>query len=119
MKVPARSIGVLLLLVLAASAGMQVWHGSAERRQAERLAVLAQTGDIRMLSSVTCVYCEAARRTMTRHGVRFDECFIERDPNCQALYAGSGARGTPTLLVRGRVLVGFDVRRLVETLERG
>lgn len=119
MRARARSIGGLLVLLLVASAGMQWWHGSVERREAERLAVLAQAGDIRMLSSLTCVYCEAARRMMTSHGVRFDECFIERDPNCQALYERTGARGTPTLLVRGQAQVGFDVRRLIETLERG
>ena len=56
---------------------------------------------------------------MTRHGVRFDECFIERDPNCQALYERTGARGTPTLLVRGQAQLGFNVLRLIETLERG
>ena len=111
------SLGLLVVLVLAAGAANQWWQGASERRDGARLAALAQPGDIRMLASVTCVYCEAARRWMTAQGVRFDECFIERDAQCQALYDASGARGTPTLLVRGRVQVGFQAQRVIEALQ--
>jgi len=119
MKTPSRaaSIGGLLVLVLAASAGTQWWQGASERRAYTRLAALAQPGDIRMLSSQTCVFCEAARWAMNTHNVRFDECFIERDADCKALYDASAARGTPTLLVRGQVQVGFDVQRVIGALE--
>lgn len=112
-----RHVAVLLGLVLAASAAQQWWQGASERRGLERLAALAQPGDIRMLSSETCPYCDAARRTMSAHGVRFDECFIERDSDCRALYEATQARGTPTLIVRGRPQLGFYVPRLVEALE--
>jgi hypothetical protein len=54
---------------------------------------------------------------MTRHGVRFDECFIERDAQCKALFEATPVRATPTLLVRGQVQVGFDAQRIVKTLE--
>jgi glutaredoxin len=119
MKTSARaaSIGGLLALVLAASAGMQWWQGASERQAYGRLAALAQPGDIRMLSSETCPYCEAARRTLTTHRVRFEECFIERDADCKALYDATAARGTPTLLVRGQVQVGFDAERVIGALE--
>lgn len=112
-----RSIAVLLLLVLGASAAQQWWQGASERQALQRLAALAQPGDIRLLSSETCAYCEAARRTLTAHGVRFDECFIERDRDCQALYEATQARGTPTLLVRGQPQVGFTVERVIQALE--
>jgi len=113
------SLGLLVVLVLAAGAASTWWRGASERRDGTRLAALAQPGDIRMLSSVTCIYCEAARRWMKSQGVRFDECFVERDAQCQALYAASGARGTPTLLVRGQVLQGFDVLRVIGIIEAG
>jgi glutaredoxin len=118
-KTPSRaaSIGGLLALMLAATAAMQWWQGSSERRAYARLAALAQPGDIRMLSSESCAFCEAARRTMTTYRVRFDECFIERDADCKALYDATAARGTPTLLVRGQVQLGFSVQRVVGALE--
>lgn len=119
MKLDARSasIGGLLALVLAATAAMQWWEGASERGAYTRLASLAQPGDIRMLSSETCAFCEAARRTLTTHRVRFDECFIERDADCKALYDATAGRGTPTLLVRGQVQLGFDVRKVLGALE--
>jgi glutaredoxin len=116
-KASGRSIAALLLLVLGASAAQQWWAGAAERRLGERLAALAQPGDIRMLSSEVCPYCEAARRVMQAHGVRFDECFVERDRECQALYNATLARGTPTLIVRGQLQVGFRIERVIEALQ--
>ena len=112
-----RSLAALLGLVLAVGAGMQWWGDSSERRQGERLAALAQPGDIRMLSSESCVYCGAARRWMSTHQVKFDECFIERDAPCQTLYDATGAQGTPTLIVRGQLQLGFDAARLLAALE--
>jgi glutaredoxin len=117
MKAGGRSLAVLLALVLGASAAQQWWAGASERRLGERLAALAQPGDIRMLSSQTCPYCEAARHVMKAHGVRFDECFIERDRECQAQYDATLARGTPTLIVRGQTQVGFRIERVIEALE--
>ena len=117
MKPDPRSLALLVGLVLATSVAMQWWGHASERAQGERLAALARPGDIRMLSSETCVYCAAARHWMTEHRVRFDECFIERDAQCKALYDATQARGTPTLLVRGRLQIGFDAARLLATLE--
>jgi glutaredoxin len=117
MRLEPRSLAVLLTLVLATSAATQWWGYASERRQGEQMAALAQPGDIRMLSSRTCVYCSAARRWMSEHRVRFDECFIERDPSCRALYDATLARGTPTLIVRGRLQVGFDAAGIIKVLE--
>ena len=117
MKPGARSLAALLLLVLVAGAGSQWWQAGSERRQGERLAALAQPGDIRMLSSVTCPFCAAARRWMDEHRVRYDECMIERDTQCNALYQATLARGTPTLLVRGKVQLGFSPERVIDALE--
>lgn len=116
-KPGARSIAVLLALVIGASAASQWWAQGSEARRGKQLAAAARPGDIRMLSSETCVYCAAARRWMTEHSVRFDECFIERDAQCKLLYEAAQARGTPTLLVRGQVQIGFDAARVLAALK--
>ncbi len=69
-----------------------------------------------MLSSETCPWCLAARRWMTQQGIPFQECFIERDPTCLADYQALGAAGTPTLLVRGQRVIGFDRERIAAAL---
>ena len=117
LKPGARSIAVLLALVLGAGAATQWWAAGSEQRRGEQLAAVAGPGDIRMLSSETCVYCAAARRWMTEHRVRFDECFIERDAQCKLLYEAAQSRGTPTLLVRGQLQIGFDPARVLAALE--
>ncbi len=114
---PRRGWVVPLLLAGAVFAGMQLWRDHQQRALGERMAAAAGPGDIVMLSSDHCVYCEAARRWFVAHRVRFDECFIERDAACAESYRTQGAPGTPTLLVRGERQVGFDAQRVALALE--
>jgi glutaredoxin len=87
-------------------------------QDAQVLARRVQPGDIRMISSETCPYCLAARRWMTQEGIPFQECFIERDAQCLADYQALGAVGTPTLVVRGQRVIGFDRTRLLEIIQQ-
>lgn len=81
------------------------------------MADLARPGDIRMLSSETCPWCLVARRYFTAEGVPFSECFVERDAQCAADYRAAGAQGTPTLIVRGHRVIGFDRQRILAALK--
>ena len=108
----------LLVVVALASLVATAWRGHVAVQDGERLAARVQPGDIRMISSETCGYCVAARRWMTEQRIPFDECFIERDAQCLADYQALGAVGTPTLLVRGQRVIGFDRARLVDILAR-
>lgn len=118
MRTPAqrRAIALLVVLVLAVGGAMQWWQGRSQERLGAQLAALAQPGDIHMLSSLTCTFCAAARQWLTEHDVGFNECFIERDTQCRTVYDATGARGTPTLLVRGQVQLGFDAERVLAAL---
>lgn len=115
-RVSRASLLVLVLLVLGTSGAQQWWQGSEERRLGRALAAAARPGDIRLLSSQTCAFCDHARSWLAAHGVHFEECFIERDADCGALYAAAGARGTPTVLVGGRPQLGFDAARVLDGL---
>jgi glutaredoxin len=112
-----RSLWVMVALVLGITAASSWWSGHREAAVGSELAGLARQGDIRMLSSTTCVFCTRARQFMTEHGVAFDECFIERDLACADAYRATAAQGTPTLLVRGQVQLGFAPERLVKRLQ--
>ncbi|CAM3820501.1 glutaredoxin family protein [Roseateles saccharophilus] len=114
MSLPPRS---LLVVVALAAAASWAWRGHVSTQDGKLLAQKVRPGDIRMLSSETCPYCLAARRWMTQQGLPFSECFIERDPQCVADYRAQGALGTPTLVVRGQRVIGFDRARLVEILQ--
>ena len=116
MAAPKRSLLGLVLLVLGISAGMQWWHGTREARLGQAIAERAAPGDIRMLASDDCTYCDHARSWMAQYRVRFSECSIERDAQCAALYRATLAPGTPVLLVRGQPQLGFDPRRVLAAL---
>ena len=116
-----RSCLGLLALVLAVSAGSAWWRQHHARSQAEvvgpPLAAAALAGDIQMLSSVSCVFCQRARQWMTAQRVSFSECFIEQDADCAARYRALMAPGTPVLLVRGQAQIGFDPKQVLHRLQ--
>lgn len=106
----------LLIVIGLAALASWAWRAHVEDADGERLAALVQAGDIRMISSETCGWCTAARRWMTEQDLPFEECFIERDSRCQAEYEALGGMGTPTLVVRGERIIGFDREAMVEAL---
>ena len=110
--------GVLAALVGAALAGPAWWRSREAARLGEELTRLARPGDIEMVSSVTCIYCDKARAWLTQHGAPFSECYIERDRACMARYEQLGAAGTPTVVIKGRLLRGYSAPAIVEALRQ-
>jgi len=106
-----------LLLILAVVWGGSQWAQHAQQSsQLEALRANARPGDILMLASETCIYCERARQQMKQAQVPFRECMIERDAACAEQYRALMAPGTPTFVVRGQRIVGFDRERIVAAL---
>ncbi len=114
MKWPPLSLLLVAGLAWLASAA---WREHVAGQDGEVLSQRVKQGDIRMISSETCPYCLAARRWMTQQGIPFQECFIERDSQCLADYQAQGGVGTPTLIVRGQRVIGFDRARLLDILK--
>ena len=113
-----RQSGILAVLVIGVVAwGLgRIVQTQVQGDQAEALRAVARPGDIRMISSVTCIFCTKARQYMTEHRIPFEECLIERDAACLADYKRLGASGTPTLLIRGQRQLGFDPQRITSAL---
>ncbi len=103
----------LIALVSVAWEGYRQWE---DQRMAEHIAAAARPGDIRMLSSETCVFCTRARQWLTQHRIPFQECFIERDAVCAADFRALRAPGTPVLIVRQQMQVGFQPERVAQAL---
>lgn len=107
------TLATVVLLAGAAAEGARAW---VHRQRADALRAVARPGDIRMISSTTCVYCTQARQWLTQYSVPFEECFIERDATCRADYERLGRPGTPTLQLRDQVQRGFDAQRITAAL---
>jgi glutaredoxin len=113
-----RQSGLLAVLVVGVVAwGLgRVVQTQVQAGHADALRQVARPGDIRMISSVSCVFCAKARQYLTEHRIPFEECLIERDAACMADYKRLGASGTPTLLIRGQRQLGFDPQRVTAAL---
>jgi glutaredoxin len=110
------SLWPLLLIVALVWAGSRWAQHAQQSGQLEALRAKARPGDILMLGSETCVFCDRARQQMSEAGVPFRECTIERDAACAAQYRALLSPGTPTFVVRGQRIVGFDRERIVAAL---
>jgi len=119
MKQTLRRIAPVALLAVAAWTGMQLLNSFGSERIAREMASSAKAGDIMLLSSVTCVYCEQARAYFKENKIPFAECFIEQDKACAAAYAALQSPGTPTLVVKGQRQVGFSAERVAQRLRNG
>ena len=105
-----------MLLVCLVSGASVWWREHLATTLGYQLAQASRPGDIEMLSSVSCIFCERARRWMSVHQVPFTECFIELDTGCARRYQALGAPGTPTLLVRGQTQLGFSADEVLAGL---
>lgn len=111
-----RPLWVAAALILATTAAMSWWQQHRDDALGREIAAHARPGDIRMLSSITCVYCTQARQWMQAQQVPFTECFIERDEACATQFRALMQPGTPVLLVRGRAQLGFSPQALRDRL---
>jgi glutaredoxin len=107
-----RSILTLAALVIAVGLASQGLQTLANSRLAASVRSIAHQDDIYMISSTTCPYCSQARVWFSENKIPFSECFIERDEACASQYQALMAPGTPTLIVRGKKLVGFNPRAI-------
>jgi glutaredoxin len=111
-----RSVLVLVALVFGVGAAMQGIEAWTRSRLGAQVAANAKPGDIFMIASVTCTYCEAARAWFNANQVPFTECFIERDERCAAQYNALMAPGTPVMVIRGRRQLGFSAQAVADAL---
>jgi glutaredoxin 3 len=68
---------------------------------------------VTVYSTPTCGYCAAAKRYLKDHKIPFRDIDVSRDPHSAAeMKRKSGQQGVPVIEVNGRIVVGFDKRRL-------
>jgi glutaredoxin 3 len=61
----------------------------------------------------TCGHCAAAKRYLKEHRVAFREVDVSRDPGAAAeMKRKSRGTAVPVIDVNGRIIVGFDKRKL-------
>ena len=68
---------------------------------------------VTIYTTPTCGHCAAAKRYLKEHRVPFREVDVSRDPASAAeMKRKSGQQAVPVIDVNGRIIVGFDKRRV-------
>ncbi len=76
----------------------------------------ADPPEILMFGTQSCKYCRLARKFFALHDLPYVEKDIETsDQNMQAFYLLDG-KGTPLIIVNGRVIHGFDEQAIRDAL---
>jgi glutaredoxin len=110
-------IVVIAVGIAAAYGAAKAWRKYEHQRGEQRIAAVARPGDIVMLSSTTCSDCVVARHALEALRVPFDECFIETDAACAERFRALRGIGTPTFVVRGEKVTGYDRRLIAKALD--
>jgi glutaredoxin 3 len=64
-------------------------------------------------STPTCGFCTALKRYLKDRKIRFREVDVSRDAGAAAeMKRKTGQQGVPVIDVNGRMIIGFDKRRL-------
>ncbi len=73
---------------------------------------------VTVFTSATCGYCGALEQYLRRNGIRFKEVDISRDRQAaRYIVRRSGQRGVPVVDIGGKIVVGFDRRKINKLLE--
>jgi glutaredoxin-like YruB-family protein len=71
--------------------------------------------NITIYSTPTCGYCRMAKEYLTSKNIPYKEIDVSTDRAQQeAMVAKSGQYGVPVIDVDGKIIVGFDKRKLDE-----
>jgi glutaredoxin 3 len=73
--------------------------------------------NITIYSTPTCAYCKMAKEYLTGKNIPFDDVDVSLDSKRQEeMIAKSGQFGVPVIDVGGKIIVGYDKRKLDEYL---
>jgi glutaredoxin 3 len=68
---------------------------------------------VTVYTTPTCAFCKAAKRYLREKRVRFQEVDVSHDTTAaDEIARRTGRRAVPVIEVNGRLIVGFDKRRL-------
>jgi glutaredoxin 3 len=73
---------------------------------------------ITIYSTPTCAYCKMAKEYLEKKNIPFTDIDVSVDQQkAEEMVAKSGQFGVPVIDVGGKIIVGYDKRKLDEYLE--
>lgn len=76
------------------------------------------TKQVIVYTTPTCTYCNAIKNYLSGNGIAYREIDVARDERAaQEMVRKSGQQGVPQTVVNGRLVIGYDKKKLDELLE--
>ena len=73
---------------------------------------------VKIYTTPTCPYCKLAKEFMTQNNIAFQELDVYKEPQAlDEMVSKSGQLGVPVLDIDGKIVVGFNRKRLAEILK--
>ncbi len=72
---------------------------------------------VKVYSTPFCPYCTMAKEFLKKHGLKFEEINVQENRGAAIeMVEKSGQSGVPVIEVDGKIIVGFDEKKLREAL---
>ncbi|MBI2052767.1 MAG: glutathione S-transferase N-terminal domain-containing protein [Candidatus Ryanbacteria bacterium] len=73
---------------------------------------------VEIYTTPACVYCKKAKEFFSKHGITYTEYnVLENSARADEMIHKSGQMGVPVIAVDGKLIIGYDERRLKELLD--
>jgi len=71
-----------------------------------------------VFSTPTCPHCRSAKRYLDKKGVRYTDVDVSRDRRAaRDMVRRSGQQGVPQIVIDGKLVVGFNRRKIDRLLK--
>ena len=73
--------------------------------------------DIKVYSTPTCPYCKLAKQYLSSKNLSYEDIDVAQNKaSLEDMVKLSGQMGVPTIVINGKIVVGFDKSRIDELL---
>ena len=78
---------------------------------------MANTKEVKIYSTPTCVYCNMAKDFFAENGIKYENYDVAKDlEKRKEMVDKTGQMGVPVIVIGDEIMVGFDEERLSELL---
>lgn len=73
---------------------------------------------VKIYTTQSCPYCSMAKQFLKKNNIKYEEIDVSEDQEAAAeMIEKSGQAGVPVIDIDGRIIVGFDLKVIRETLK--
>ena len=73
---------------------------------------------VKLYSTKWCTYCKLVKTFFRENKIKFKEMNVQEDPKAaEEVLNKSGQTGVPIIDINGKIVIGFDIKKLMRHLK--